>query len=581
MRLINAVVAALCLFSTSALGQARPKKIIVTGWDSPTTAQFRRDIGAMQNAPFDGTALWVKAKGDLPQGLNSTPFRTAFSRISWKRKWFQHAVADLKAVEGKTGNLTDNFLRLDANPGDVDWFDDAGWQAIVEHFRLAAWIAKEGGIKGLVFDAEPYTKPFVPFDPKTQPEAAKHTFAQYRAKARQRGREVMRAIAKEFPDAVLLTFFMQSYLIESNRYHGPTITDSADFDRALYLHSYGLYPAFIDGWLDALPPAMTLVDGNEHGYGYTTQTQFHAAAAKIKGAGQELIAPENRAKYRNQVQAGVGIYVDAHYPPFKNPDELPGASLKLFGQNVASALKSVDEYVWFWGESGRWWTDPKELLEWEGKEVAPLWESLMPGIGESLRIAKNPQIYAEAQAWANYEKAVAAGAKNLSRNFDFGIGADANARSGASSDWQTKDVPAEWSAWQAEFSKGKFDWDEIAKSARASHIKSGVFLQTIEAKPGEKFFIVAQSKTQGKGVATLTVGWKRADSSWLPDATRKTVLLPRRELPNGWSQWGTEAVAPEGTGLLVVLLGIEGQTSDNDMLWWDDIKVIRYEGTSR
>jgi len=154
------LILCLCLLpgASSTQAQPRPKKLIATGWDSPTTTQYHRDLAAMETLPLDGTTLWVQAQGeDLPPSLNTTPFRTAFSRQHWQRAWFNQALADLRAVRGKPSRLTDNFLRVDADPGDVDWFDDEGWHEIADHFRLAAWIAREGGLKSIVFDPEPYT----------------------------------------------------------------------------------------------------------------------------------------------------------------------------------------------------------------------------------------------------------------------------------------------------------------------------------------------------------------------------------------------------------------------------------------
>ncbi|MBM3277191.1 MAG: hypothetical protein FJY95_03810 [Candidatus Handelsmanbacteria bacterium] len=166
----------------------------------------------------------------------------------------------------------------------------------------------------------------MPFDYKAQPQAAHHTFGEYLAKARQRGQEVMGAMTAEYPDLTVLTFFMNAYLVDSNPYHGPSPIGLQNPRPALFLHSYGLYPAFIDGWLDVLPLSAILVDGDEHAYGFTTPTEFHGAAGRIKGAGQELVSPANRAKYRNQVQVGFGLYLDAHAPLLDNSYRLPGAS---------------------------------------------------------------------------------------------------------------------------------------------------------------------------------------------------------------------------------------------------------------
>jgi hypothetical protein len=70
----------------------------------------------------------------------------AFNREHWSE-------VDLQAATPVTA--TNNFLLLNANPGDVDWFEDAGWVEITEHWRLRAWLAKHGGLKGIVFDIEP------------------------------------------------------------------------------------------------------------------------------------------------------------------------------------------------------------------------------------------------------------------------------------------------------------------------------------------------------------------------------------------------------------------------------------------
>ena len=110
----------------------------------------------------------------------------------------------------KFQRLTDNFIMLNANPGDVDWFDDAGWRNIVEHWRIAAWVARQSGFKGILFDPEPYAPPHAQFSYSAQPERDKHTFDEYCAKARQRGREVMEAVAEEYPDITIFCFFMNS-----------------------------------------------------------------------------------------------------------------------------------------------------------------------------------------------------------------------------------------------------------------------------------------------------------------------------------------------------------------------------------
>jgi hypothetical protein len=76
-----------------------------------------------------------------------------------------------------------------------------------------------------------------------QPQHDHHTFDGYWLKARQRGREAVQAVAAEYPDATLFCYFMNSI--------NATATGQPDPRRVLRSQGYGLYPAFIDGWLDA------------------------------------------------------------------------------------------------------------------------------------------------------------------------------------------------------------------------------------------------------------------------------------------------------------------------------------------
>ena len=576
---------ALCCLLTAvpspALAQPRPKKIILIGWDSPTTALFRRDLAKMRDAPADGTTIWAQArypKGHPKAGervaevKNGTPFRTAFSREMWRREWFTHAIKDLQTVKGVKTPLTQNFLRIDANPGDVDWFDDAGWKEIVDHFRIGAWIAKQGGLKGIVFDAEPYTPPFVPFDYKAQSGAAKHTFAEYSAKARQRGREVISAIGAEFPDAVLLTMFMNSYLADSDIHHGPTVTTpGTDALTALNLHNYGLYPAFINGWLDLLPPQMILVDGDEHGYDYNAEEGFFVAAAKIRGEGQELISPENRAKCRNQVQVSFGIYLDAHDASLrdKNPYVKKNATLDQLQRNVAAGLRASDGYIWLWGEQGRFWPEPGELKEWPSQEVFPQWATKLAGINDALTDARDPDAAQGRREYARYKAAV--GAKNLLTNPDFTQGPTAT--NVASDDWKAVGAPAGWNFWQEDFSKGAFIWDESAKAAKASGVRAGVFLQQIPVTPGATYYVTFRAKTQGKGVPSLAVGWKTPEVKWRHDLASPTIIRPVAEA-DGWKVYGMTVTAPPVAGFMVFQLGATGQPSEADRMWFDNACVV-------
>jgi len=123
--------------------------LVVTGWDSPGPRQFREGLEAFERwGVFEGTTLRPTRRTKAGE----KDARYAFSREAWRWEEFAEALADLQAAKPKT--CRENYLMLYANPGDVDWFDDKGWQKIVNHWRLLVRLAKQGGLRGILYDAE-------------------------------------------------------------------------------------------------------------------------------------------------------------------------------------------------------------------------------------------------------------------------------------------------------------------------------------------------------------------------------------------------------------------------------------------
>ncbi|HPD14226.1 MAG TPA: hypothetical protein PLE19_04720 [Planctomycetota bacterium] len=555
----NALVVALAaLPSYGAAGDARrPKKLIATGWDQPDTERLVRHLAEMEKRPFDGVVVAAVGYADATRRV---PLRAAFAKEPWQRDWFQPCLAHLKAC--KFSRFTDNFLILGANPGNVDWFDDAGWAHVAEHWRIAAWLAKQGGLRGLLFDPEPYTPPHNQFSYTAQPGRGGRSFDAYAAKARERGRQVMAAVAAEFPDAVLFCYFMN--VVAS------TATGRANPNRLLASHGYGLLPAFVDGWLDAAPPTVTFVDGCEMAYLYNSVGQYLEAALLIKGACQELVSPENRAKYRAQVQAGFGLYLDAYWNPPTSPwhvDGLGGSRVDRLRANARTALRVADEYVWVYGEQFRWWPTPNQRVKEE------TWPEALPGCEAALRFARDPLDYARTQM---AELQAAGKLANLARNADFAA-ERALSFEGAQVEWKEGRPPAGWSAWQHEGSKGTFTWDRgVGKgSARAAGVANGCFLQACAVRPGERYAVGALCRLQGQGEAWLRVRWQTAEGRWTAEAL--DVLIPCEAPRDRWGEMLGVVEVPEGVGRLLVLLGIADQAASDDVAWFDEVRVHRLE----
>lgn len=541
------------------------KKFIEAGWDEPNTASLRANLKEMEKTPFDGVVVTAVGKDDAGKNVS---LQSTFSDVPWKQEWFQGAVDDLKAIHPT--KLTDNFIKVGANPGNVDWFDDAGWDAIVNHWRIAAWIAKEGNLKGILFDGEPYTKPYKQFQYILQPNSSKYTLEQYQAKARQRGREVISAVAAIDPNLVIYTFFMNSYQASALNASNPVLAGRTS--------AYNLYPAFINGWLDAAPPTMIFVDGCETSYLYNSQEQYLNAANLMRNGALSFVAPENRAKYAAQVQTSFGMYMDANVNPPTNHyyiDPKGNTRTERLAINATYAINAATEYVWIYGEGASWWPTGNKTSD------AQRWEDKLPGITQALLDVTHPQQAAE-RAVAAAEKN---GGKNLLLNADFANEpTKTTSTKGAQSDWKTAGAPANWSTYQDDDSHGTFSFDatmshsdDKSGAAKITGVASGTFIQSIAVKPGEHYIVQAWTRHAGRGLSAVLVRWQTDAGKWINDKDIDvTMYNPEMPEQNKWQKIQGIATVPAGAGRLVVLLTQNNQPAGNDVAWYDDVSVRQF-----
>ncbi|MGQ9730486.1 MAG: sugar-binding protein [Candidatus Zipacnadales bacterium] len=340
------------------LGMAQPapleKKLIEYGWDVPNPAYVREHIREMETWPFDGLIFRMSVGG----------------RVFVPEKWTQEQVAEdfehLANIEWR--RFTDNFLIMYA-ASDVDWFNDSHWEAVLHNVQFTARAAKIGKCVGVCFDAEPYGTN--PWDYSKQPHASTKSFAEYAAQYRRRGAQFMEAIQGQMPKAVVHTLFLFS--IEQHLWK---IRDPAERDRRLAQEHYGLYPAFINGMLEAAGPGIVLTDGNEGAYYYPDTLSFYRAYHGIRQRARSMLIPENDLKYRTQVQVANALYVDYVFKmwPHATPAEYMTEEerAKWFEHNVYYAMTTSDRYVWLYSERMNWW----------------LHKDLPPGLEDAVRAAR-------------------------------------------------------------------------------------------------------------------------------------------------------------------------------------------------
>lgn len=544
--------------------EGRRAKFIELGWDIPSTALMRENWQQMEKtAPFDGVMFKVELTDDQGRRRSS---EAVWDGRAWQRQWLQTALSDLKSCHFT--RFSDNFLRFNATPGNLDWADDTGWAVLAEKAGDCAWLMRQAGAKGLAIDFESYGAHQFRFD-----TTRGRSFAETTALARRRGGQFVQAVGREFPEAVLLTLWMNSINLRAG--------DSDSPDTILASSGYGLLPAFIDGMLGAVPPKMVLVDGCESGYYLDSAEAYLRTAREMRawnGGAIRLVSPENRSKYLCQVQAGFGFYLDMFLNESTNRyyrGPINGSRLAHLERNLAFARDAADEYVWVYGEQCRWWGRPLNTPRTVGK--GRLWEEALPGITRAIAYVRDPVRAAREDIAAVRS---AGTLKNLARNADFTQAAGA----------QVNAPPADFSVWQDETAPtGQFGWDSRVGngSARATGATRGCFLQAVSVNPGETYAVQAESLAHGLSSPTLMVRWQTAEGRWTHEPEDRTFAFMQRAgtaetteaqgkaRAGDWRQAFGVAMVPPEVGKLVVLLNVAGQPGMTNQCWFDNLGVFR------
>ena len=341
MQLAVAVLAVVAVLTCGAVAAEEraptAKKLIYYGWGIPGTQYVREHWPDMEKMPFDGTGIivavdhqaWQQGKRDTGNQLGWQ----AMGRKTFQVEEFRDAIADLTAAQWHT--MTDNFLPValsaEQSATGLHWFDDGRWRTIANNFTVLASIAAEGHLKGLILDPEHYN--YALFSYAQQRQQADKSFEAYTQMARQRGREVMTAVAAILPDAVLLSLYGHSQPLPYLR-DGKTLPDMA----------YSLLPAFYDGLLEAMPASAQLIDGYEFAYAYKERRQFLQGYQRIHQEASKLSAVPER--YKTHVKAGFGLWVD-----YRN--KLDYFTPEEFQRAVSAALEVSDGYVWIYSHGPR------------------------------------------------------------------------------------------------------------------------------------------------------------------------------------------------------------------------------------
>ncbi len=396
-RVCAAALFAVCALSPAfaeplpAAGDEGPfhKKVIACAWDlgvfSPSDILSNK--AAFAALPIDGVRFFAE-EGRDSDGRPVQRGRPMSDTNVWNRAKMAEIVPVLRELS-ELPSLRHSFIGFSLAPmprgcGRLDYRDDAAWGRFATNVATLAYVAREGGMKGLCADPEEYGgfRQFTRL--KTDPP-----FDACASLARQRGREFAEALFGEFPDAVFLSF----WLFSSQRREYAATPDPA----AAVREAGDLWPAFVEGILEGAPPQARLVDGDENSYNYNVYDGALTYAAKIcaNRACIALFAPENRAKFRAQILFGNAIYLDRFTNPegkFYYTGPTSGSRLLSFDERLNGALQAADEYVWLWGEKFSWvrWENHGPPARGIAFDKGRTWDDALPGFFDALWAAVKP-----------------------------------------------------------------------------------------------------------------------------------------------------------------------------------------------
>jgi hypothetical protein len=324
------------------------KKLIEFGWDMPDTAFMRAHIADMEQRPFDGCVFRVMYR--RPDGKPASFMTEAWGKIKISQEQLAPAIDDLKHTPFK--RLTDNFLRLNVQPGNVDWFDE--FSAIVGNARLAARVAHEGNAAGILLDTEMYSAPL--WDYRKQRDASKKSFQEYAKAAHDRGREIMQAFQAEYPSIKI--FLTYGYSLP--------LAQGAKEPAKLAEIDYGLLVPFLDGMVEAAEGNTRIIDGFEISYGWKQDSEFADGVAMMRKGVLPLVS--DREKYARVLSCGFGLWLDRDWQKLGWDTRDVSKNYftpTTFGHSLKSALGHCDQYVWIYSQKVKWWNKTPENLPTE------------------------------------------------------------------------------------------------------------------------------------------------------------------------------------------------------------------------
>ena len=386
-------------------GEARSSaKYVAFAWEfNSTSAKDLLDLAdEFDKTPLDGVGIKPRAVAEVNGKKTVLSYRHFMHQEAWPKEAFADQIPVFKKLTAHK-SMKHCFLNSFAAPRTrISWTDDAEWERIAKSMRTVAWLAKQGGLKGLTIDPEDYRNAF-----QFTRMAGEMEYDELCRLVRRRGREVFAPVFEEYPDITLHFFWFMSHVNYYIRRDGGDPVRMARIDEALW-------PAFLNGIIDVLPPEASINDGDEESYRHTAANNgYRNGAYLFHCVYPKLVSPENLGKYRRQVKYAPAVYMEMYVNPkgsswYKAPT---GSSrLETLRRDLRQAGDVCGGYIWFWGERRTWVDHGKGWSKGDHRILDTTWARELPGLFRAMEWARDPKSLCDRE-FAALEKS--GGAKNL------------------------------------------------------------------------------------------------------------------------------------------------------------------------
>ena len=547
--------AAACLSADAAGPRVR---VIAHGWDTmgATPRDILENADSFDELPIDGTIISMlgKTSDGKTFGCKTLPYDG-----KWEYDAFADHVPVLREIVKHLGlrhSLAQAWFNNTWRSKDVahrhKWTDDTAWSTVANNMGVLARIVREGGLDGICIDNEDYSGIRQYFWNKE----IDGDFESTRRLARQRGREVFGAVFKEKSDLKIMAFWFMSLPFGNYLACDDPIRSRQEIG--------DLWPDFVNGMLDVIPPEAQFIDGNETTYyDRADRNDCYRKAKQLFKEVLPLVEPENRVKYRGQLLAApahyLDSYVDINRGEFYMPPVKGGTRLDRFVENFDQTVYASDGYIWLYGER-------HPFIQWKGyvpkRCNLPTWGDALPGLYDVVGCFREAGRKGAVRylAWKREGRIP----ENLAKN-----GACALAPELAGGGFLANRFPAGIDSWKHGKPPGEFGTDSSfghgdGFSLCLDKIQRGCLMYAIPVKPGERYVVRLFAKGDA---ANFSVGYMTGA------AQRSDVYSPRGMFrqpgEDGWREGFAYAIVPKNADTMRIYLGC----NRNEKLWYDDICI--------